>query len=100
MAHTSHSIRVAKKPRIIGVLGGLGPATTAKFYLQLTRDLMAGDERPRLCIWNVAVHTQAEERFIKHGSDTEHFVERLREGARALERAGCSSIVLPCNTVA
>jgi aspartate racemase len=88
----------SKKAPILGVLGGMGPATTAKLYLQLVRELTVDGNRPRVCIWNVAVNETAERDFIEHGGSRAHFKEKLQEGARALEHAGCDLIIIPCNT--
>jgi aspartate racemase len=98
MPNNSLQSTSSKKAPVLGVLGGMGPATTAKLYLQLTRELTIDSTRPRICIWNVGVNEIAERNFIEHGGSREHFLEKLQDGARALERAGCDLIVIPCNT--
>ncbi|MFO0704410.1 MAG: amino acid racemase [Candidatus Andersenbacteria bacterium] len=99
MSPKSPQFTEPKKAPILGVLGGLGPPTTAKLYLQLVKALTVGGNRPQICVWNVAVNESAERDFIEHGGSRAHFVQKLQEGARALERSGCDLIIVPCNTV-
>lgn len=82
----------------IGVLGGLGPDTTAHFYLDLIK---AGTRkaRPPVCIWSLPLDLKKEAEYIQTGKHQGHYLQLLREGAQALQRAGSKKIVIPCNTV-
>ncbi len=81
-----------------GILGGLGPDTTAHFYLNLIRQA-SRKARPAVCIWSLPLDLQKEAEFIAAGKHTDHYLELLKDGAHRLERAGCTEIVMPCNTV-
>ena len=85
-------------PPITGVLGGLGPDTTATFYLDLV-DQATAEARPPICIWSLPLNLEKEAAFIATGEHREHIRKLLLEGAKLLERAGCDQIVIPCNTV-
>lgn len=83
---------------ITGILGGLGPDTTAKFYLDLVHEATE-EERPALCIWNLPLNLKKEEGFVKFGQHREHYRELLFDGLKRLEKMGSTQIVIPCNTV-
>lgn len=85
-------------PTIIGILGGLGPATTAHFYLSLINHV-ADPVRPNVVIVSLPIDTEKEARFISAGEEQNHFRHHLLEGADRLVKAGCDRIVIPCNTV-
>ena len=82
----------------IGVLGGLGPATTAEFYLEVIRRATTYS-RPPMCIWSVPLRLDKEREFIISGLHAEYLYLHLKKGAQALERAGSEHMVIPCNTV-
>ncbi len=82
----------------IGVLGGLGPDTTAHFYLGLVR-LATETTRPPVCIWSLPMNLRKEQEYVRQGRHTSYYFSLLRAGAEALINAGSSTIVIPCNTV-
>ncbi len=84
--------------RVVGILGGLGPDTTAKFYLQLIAAAQ-GKERPPVVIWSLSLDLQKEQGYIAHGRHTAYYRTSLIDGAKRLEAAGAQTIVIPCNTV-
>lgn len=84
--------------RIIGILGGLGPATTAEFYQEIVGRPKTG-ERPAVCVWSLPLSLRKEAEYISCGKHRGYYLRLLRDGARALERAGSTEIVIPCNTV-
>ncbi|MBI2484588.1 aspartate/glutamate racemase family protein [Candidatus Uhrbacteria bacterium] len=86
-----------KKP-IVGVLGGLGPETTAKFYQSLIHKATT-TSRPAVCIWSLPLNLQKEKEYIASGQHTSYYFHRLSQGQERLARAGCTHIVIPCNTV-
>ena len=87
-----------EKQHITGVLGGLGPEPTAHFYLDLIKQA-SRKTRPAVCIWSLPLDLRKEAEFIATGEHRDHYLELLTEGAHVLERAGCTEIVMPCNTV-
>ena len=84
-----------------GIIGGLGPDTTAKFYMDIIHGCkqarMAG--RPRLYIANVPIPLDVEQEFILHNGGVEKYLPYLLEQAEVLERTGSSFIVMPCNSL-
>ncbi|MDO8581830.1 MAG: amino acid racemase [bacterium] len=82
----------------IGVLGGLGPETTATFYLDLVRRATR-ERRPRVCIWSLPLDVRKESEYIAQGAHRRYYQRLLAHGATALEQAGSSCLVIPCNTV-
>jgi len=83
---------------IIGVLGGLGPETTATFYLDIVRAATV-TERPPLCIWSIPLSLALEAEFIASGQHRAYLLAQLVDGVLRLERSGATRIVIPCNTV-
>lgn len=84
--------------RSIGVLGGLGPKTTAEFYERLV-ELGTREERPAVCIWSLPMNVNKEIEYIKHGENREYYFALLEDGLCRLAQAGSTQIVIPCNTV-
>lgn len=84
--------------RIIGILGGLGPATSAEFYQEIVARPATG-ERPAVCLWSLPLILRKEAEYISAGKHREYYRRLLVDGARVLERAGSTEIVIPCNTV-
>jgi len=84
--------------KVIGILGGLGPQTTAKFYLKLV-ELCTVTTRPAVSIWNLPLNIKKESEYIRFGKHKRHYLTLLKAGLEALERAGSDFIVIPCNTV-
>lgn len=84
--------------RIIGILGGLGPKTSAEFYQEIVARPETG-ERPTVCLWSLPLSLRKEAEYISAGKHRAYYRRLLTDGARALERAGSTEIVIPCNTV-
>jgi aspartate racemase len=84
-----------------GVLGGMGPGTTADFYRDINAlaEEQGREDRPELLIWNVPLNYQVEQDLLKYQKGLEKYVPFLIEGAQRLEKAGSDFIVIPCNTV-
>ncbi len=83
---------------VIGVLGGLGPKTTAEFYLKLV-ELGTRTVRPGVCIWSLPLNLRKECGYIRQGLHIRYYFSLLHAGALALVRAGATKLVIPCNTV-
>lgn len=89
------------KMNIAGIIGGLGPETTSKFYLKVLAEAKTIDpsHRPPMIIWNVPINLKTEESFIKGNDETQTYINLLVEAAVRLEKAGADYLVIPCNTV-
>lgn len=86
--------------KTVGIIGGLGPETTAKFYMQIV-SLCAKknpEQRPKILISNVPISLRLEERFINRSEGKREFCALLIDAAKTLEKGGADFIVLPCNT--
>lgn len=86
------------KEPLLGVLGGMGPQATQVFYQMLLdyTDAQVDQEHvPALLFDDCAIpdRTQA----ILSGRTDEVYARLLRDG-RLLERAGCTLLVITCNT--
>lgn len=84
--------------KIIGILGGLGPETTAEFYQDLVR-MATLHTRPPACIWSLPLNLKKESEYISTGKHLAYYFALLKQGAAALQKAGCHRLVIPCNTV-
>lgn len=83
---------------VIGVLGGLGPQTTAEFYLQLVQ-FGTRIARPTVCLWSLPLDPEKEREYIAAGKHRRYYHALMSAGLRALRAAGSSFVVIPCNTV-
>jgi aspartate racemase len=83
----------------IGVLGGIGPEATGKFYLRLIRllqqsgELQSNKDYPRIVINSIPAPE------LVGGTITATQLVPYLEGIRALNREEPSFIVLVCNTI-
>ena len=86
-----------RPPRVIGVLGGMGPLATADFYVKLTRLCPAkrDQDHPRVIIDSNAGIPDRTEAVLGRGPDPR---PALAETAGNLERAGAELIAIPCNS--
>ena len=84
-----------------GIIGGLGPETTSKFYLETVFSCFDKDKinRPPMLIWNVPLPYQIEEEFILKAIGEENYKPFLVDAAQRLEKGGADFIVIPCNSV-
>ena len=86
------------KYRRIGILGGMGPESTAALYLKITRRTPITREQDHLRIIidsNPKIPDRTE--AIRSGSH-DAAIRALTETARNIERAGARLIGIPCNT--
>lgn len=93
--------KMKQELKTIGVLGGMGPATSADFYRRVIeiaqRDYHAEQDTdfPPMFIYNMPLAG-----FDETGSiDDEHIRAQLIVGVQKIEKAGSDFIVIPCNTV-
>jgi aspartate racemase len=83
-----------------GIIGGLGPETTAHFYLEVVfACAKICGRRPNMLISNVGVPLKIEKQLIKEAKNERSILPFLISGAKQLERGGADFIVIPCNTV-
>lgn len=87
--------------KTVGIIGGLGPETTANFYLEVVfSSFEKNDEaRPPMLIWNVPLPYKIEEDFITKSEGQEKYIPYLVDAAKRLEQGGADFIVIPCNSV-
>ncbi len=87
--------------RVAGIIGGLGPETTAEFYLEvlLKSSKTNPKSRPRILIDSIDMDLEAEEMFIKDNKSHSIYKKSLIEAARRLQAAGADFIVIPCNSI-
>lgn len=91
-------INVMKK---VGIIGGVGPETTSKFYLDVIFSCQReyNVARPGIIITSVPMLYEIEKNFITQNKDSEKYIPFLLEEAKRLERAGADFIVMPCNSL-
>lgn len=87
--------------RAAGIIGGMGPKTTADFYQDINEfsEEAGYDTRPELLVWNIPLNYQIEQELLIHQQGIENYLPLLVRGAQKLEQAGSDFLVVPCNTV-
>lgn len=87
--------------KTVGIIGGFGPTTTAKFFLSLISswNKKVKIHRPEIIIWNAPVNNFAEQKFITKGECSKHFLPLLKSGVKTLENSGVDFLILPCNSL-
>lgn len=87
--------------KTVGIIGGLGPETTAEFYLEIIFSSYAKNKisRPAILIWNVPLPYKIEEDLIIKSEGEERYIPFLIEAAQRLEKGGADFLVMPCNSL-
>lgn len=87
--------------KTVGIIGGLGPETTAQFYLKVVFSSyeINKESRPAMLIYNVPLPYKIEEDFITKTQGEEKYIPFLIDAAQRLEKGGADFIVIPCNSV-
>lgn len=90
-----------KNMKTVGIIGGLGPKTTANFYLEVIFSCFKRNklQRPPMLIFNVPLSFRIEKDVIVNANNENRLLPFLIEAAKRLERGGADFIVVPCNTV-
>ena len=85
----------------VGILGGLGPETTAEFYLDVIFSCYKRDKtaRPSVVIASVPLPYQIEEDLLMRSEGAERYIPFLINEAQRLEKSGVDFIVMPCNSL-
>ncbi|MEJ5927895.1 amino acid racemase [Corynebacterium sp. H128] len=90
-------MRPVTRPPLIGILGGMGPAATGEFLLELTRATPAEVDQDHFhtlidCDCSIPDRTTA---ILNHDDGP---LEPIRRGLFFLEEAGADILAVPCNT--
>ncbi len=92
--------------KTIGILGGMGPVSTAKLYQNILETCqkkykaVQDSDYPPIFIYSMALKGSDETGIPPHSEKVGSIVlKQFIEGARKLERAGSDFIIIPCNTV-
>ncbi len=88
-----------KKNMVIGILGGMGTYATLHLFKQYAEMFPAEKEwdRPRIIIDNRCTMPSRVRAFL-YDEKTDELVSEMTESCRNLLNAGCTSIILDCNT--
>lgn len=86
--------------KTVGIIGGLGPETTAHFILRVLSLCFEKNkiQRPNIISINVPITFKLEEEFINKSKGKKEFRKLLVQTAKTLEDAKVDFIVMPCNT--
>lgn len=87
--------------KTVGIIGGLGPETTAEFYLDIifTCQKQSKEARPGIIISSVPLPFEIEEDLIMRNVGKERYIPYLIAEATRLEKAGADFLVMPCNSL-
>lgn len=86
--------------KTVGIVGGLGPDTTAEFYLNLIRKFRnCRQTYPSVLIDSVSFPFSLERDIIADSVNEEKILPHIKESVRRLSRGGVDFIAIPCNTV-
>ena len=87
--------------KTVGIVGGLGPETTAYFYTEIVYFCQEKYKqvRPRILISSIPVTYDMGEDLILNNTGIERYLPYLIEESQRLERAGADFLVIPCNSV-
>jgi len=85
----------------VGIIGGLGPETTAEFYLDIVFSAYqkSKEARPGIIISSVPLPYQIEEDLITKNTGAERYIPFLTAEAKRLQKAGSDFLVMPCNSL-
>lgn len=87
--------------KTVGVIGRMGPETTAQFYLEVVFGCakLGGEQRPAILTWNVPLPYRVEEALLTRGAQVDEYLPFLITAAGILEKGGADFLVMPCNTL-
>ena len=85
----------------VGVIGGLGPETTAEFYLEVIFNCQKQNstQRPLVVVSSVPLLFEIERNLIESNTGKERYIPFLTTEAQRLEKSGVDFIVMPCNSL-
>ncbi len=87
--------------KTLGIIGGLGPDTTAEFYLNIIRGCQQKEKtrRPSILISSVLLSYTLEREAILNNKSLRQILPLLIVEAKRLEKAGADFLVMPCNSL-
>ena len=87
--------------KTLGIIGGLGPETTAEFYLKIIFGCYEKNQiqRPPILIWNVPLKYEIENDLLTKSQGEERYLPYLIEAVERLEKSGVDFLVMPCNSL-
>ncbi len=87
--------------KTVGIIGGLGPETTTKFYLEIvaTFSNRGEDSYPSILIDSIPLPRALEKECIVKAQNEEKCISFLVQAAKNLEAGGADFIVLACNSL-
>lgn len=87
--------------KTLGIIGGLGPQTTADLYARINQlfDVDSIGHRPHIIIDSIPITTYLENENIIYEREFEPVLPFLIASAKRLEKAGADYIVLACNSL-
>ena len=87
--------------KMLGIIGGMGPNSTAEFYLKLNQLALQHGlaSRPYCTIINLPLNLKIEESVLLGEASIDQYLPLLEEALQKLEITGCDYIAIPCNTV-
>jgi aspartate racemase len=85
----------------VGVIGGLGPETTAEFYLEVIFQCqkLNDQQRPLIVISSVPLPFAIERDLVISNRGVERYLPFIIKEARRLETSGVDFLVMPCNSL-
>ncbi len=85
----------------VGVIGGLGPETTAEFYLEVVFGCQKRNttQRPLVVVSSVPLLFEIERNLIESNTGKEQYIPYLVAEAQRLEKSGVDFLVMPCNSL-
>lgn len=83
---------------VLGVLGGMGPAATADFYVKLVKATPATRDQDHIPVVVVGDPRIADRSHAIETGTEVNVLSGLRKGLNYLERIGVDAVAMPCNT--
>lgn len=85
------------RPKVVGILGGMGPEATGDLFLKIVKATPAQRDQDhlRIIVDNIPQIPDRTAAILGHGPDPSPMLEAA---ARRLESWGAELIVIPCNT--
>lgn len=87
-----------EKRKLLGIIGGLGPMSSAYFYELITEHTLAERDQDHIDIILSSHATTPDRTDFILGRSEESPLPAMVADARSLETYGASAIVIPCNT--
>ncbi len=87
-----------EKRKLLGIIGGLGPMSSAYFYELITEHTAASCDQEHIDIILSSRATTPDRTDYILGRSDKNPVDAMVSDARSLERYGATAIVIPCNT--